>query len=242
MASTISRLRGRGSPTESPPTGVAIGIEIKEGGGAFAAEVGEHGTLDDGEEGVASRAFRDAGLEMPVGLLRPAHGAMHAFTGVFVADRILGALVEHHEDVAAEGELGIDGGFGREGVGAAIEVRLKGDAMLGDFAQAGEAEDLEAARIGEDGVGPGHEAMEAAEGTDELVAGAQIEVVGVGEEDGDAKVVGEIALRESFDGGLGADGHEDGGFDGSVRRVEQSGAGASVGAFGLEFEGDLGQV
>ena len=106
-----------------------------------------------------------------------------ALARVLVADGILGALVEHHQDVAAEGELDVDGGFGREGVEVAIEVRLEDDAVLGDLAQAAQAEDLEAAGIGEDGVGPGHEAVQSAQFADEFVAGAEEEMVGVGEKD-----------------------------------------------------------
>ena len=71
---------------------------------------------------------------------------------------------------------------------------------------------------------------------DELVAGAWVEMVGVGEEDLDAEVFGEIALGESFDGGLGADGHEDGSFDFAVGGVEEPGAGTGLGALGDDFE------
>ena len=74
---------------------------------------------------------------MVVGLLRPAHGAVHALAGVLVADGILGTLVEHHQDVAAEGQLRFDGGFGREVVGVAIQVGLKHHAFIGDLAQTG---------------------------------------------------------------------------------------------------------
>ena len=110
---------------------------------------------------------------MLVGLARPAHGALHALARVLVADRIFGTFVEHHADVAAEGQLRVDRGFRREGVQVAVQVRLEDHALLGDFAQAAEAEDLEAAGIGEDGVGPRHEAVQAAHVADQLVAGAQ---------------------------------------------------------------------
>jgi hypothetical protein len=61
-------------------------------------------------------------------------------------------------------------------------------------------------------------------------------MVGVGEEDFHAEIFGEIALGESFDGSLRADGHEDGGFDCAVGGVEESGAGAGLGALGDDFE------
>ncbi|SPF44226.1 conserved hypothetical protein [Candidatus Sulfopaludibacter sp. SbA4] len=124
----------------------------------------------------------------------------------------------------------------------AIEVRLEDDAVLGDLAKAAEAEDLKAPRIGEDGVGPGHEAVQPSHLADELVAGAQVEMVGVGQQDFHAEVFGEIALGETFDGGLRAYGHEDGGFDGAVGGVQEAGAGTRVGALGDYFEGNGAQI
>ena len=137
----------------------------------------------------------------------------------------------------------IHSGRGGELVGVAVEVGLEGDAVFGDFAEVREAEDLETAGIGEDGPGPGHEAVQAAELTDEFVAGAEEEVVSVAEDDRGAQVFPKVALSEAFDGALSADGHEDRGGDIAVFGVQDAGAGPGEGAFGLEFKGDLaGQV
>ena len=83
--------------------------------------------------------------------------------------------------------------------------------------------------------------MQAAHLADELVPGAQVEMIGVGQQDADAEIFGQVALGEPFDRGLGAHGHEDGGFDGAVGRMQQAGAGARSGALGDDFEGDLPQ-
>src|SRR5439155_23157295 len=107
-------------------------------------------------------------------LPRPAHGTFHRLTRVLVADGVFGALVERHENIAAEGKLRVDGGFGSEGVEVAVQVRAEDDAVLGDAAQAAEAEDLVAAGVGEDGARPGHEAMQTTEPLDEIGAGTQI--------------------------------------------------------------------
>jgi hypothetical protein len=167
-----------------------------------------------------------------IGLLRPTDGAVHALAGVLMGDRIFGTLVEHHANVAAEGQLHVDRRFGGEGVQIAVEVGLEDHALVGNFAEAAEAEDLEAAGIGEDGVGPRHEAVKSAHFADELVAGAEEEMVGVGQQDFDAEIFGEVALGESFDGGLGADRHEYGGFDGDMGGVKESRARAGFGALG----------
>ena len=61
-------------------------------------------------------------------------------------------------------------------------------------------------------------------------------MIGVGEDDLGVQLVGQVALGEAFDGGLRADRHEDRRLDGAVGGVEQAGARAGVGAFGLQFE------
>ena len=126
MASTASRLRGRGSPTDSPPMAYPGGIEIDQRPRAFAPQVGKHGALHDGEQRVTGLAGGDAAAPM---LARPARAQRTVrcmdCAGVLVADRVLGAFVEHHQDVAAEGELHVDGRFRREGVQVAVEVRLE---------------------------------------------------------------------------------------------------------------------
>ena len=55
----------------------------------------------------------------------------------------------------------------------AVEMRAEGDAGFGNRASGGQRHDLETARIGEDRIGPVHEAMQPAECRDALGAGAQ---------------------------------------------------------------------
>ena len=55
----------------------------------------------------------------------------------------------------------------------AVQMRAEQHAFFGDLAQAAQAEDLEAAGIGEDGPRPVHELVQPAELADRLVAGAQ---------------------------------------------------------------------
>ena len=73
--------------------------------------------------------------------------------------------------------------------------------------QVAERDDLEAARVGEDRPVPAHEAVEAAEPRDPLVARTQVEVVGVGQDDRRAGVL-EVVGVEGLDGGVRADRHE----------------------------------
>ena len=71
----------------------------------------------------------------------------------------------------------------REPVERAVEVAAERHAVVVDDPQVAERDDLEAARVGEDRAVPVHEPVQAAEPCDALVAGPQVEVVGVGQDD-----------------------------------------------------------
>ena len=60
-------------------------------------------------------------------------------------------------------------------------MRTKTHAVVGDFAEIGEAEDLVTAGISEDGAAPGHERMQATEFADQGMSGTKVKMVGVGE-------------------------------------------------------------
>src|SRR5205823_1379594 len=74
----------------------------------------------------------------------------------------LHALVKDHCDVGAEGDLHVHRVLGREEMFAAVEVRAKLHAVGGHFAQLAQAEDLEAAGVGEHRPVPAHKAVHAA--------------------------------------------------------------------------------
>ncbi len=70
-----------------------------------------------------------------------------------------------------------------------VEVRAERHALLVDDPQVPEGHDLEATRVGEDRPVPAHEPMQATEPLDALMAGSQVQVVGVREDDRGADVV-----------------------------------------------------
>ena len=107
-------------------------------------------------------------------------------------------------------------------------MRRERDAVVVHPAQVGQAEDLEAARIGEDRSIPGHESMQSAEPRDPLGGGPKVEVVGVSE---DHLGTGgtQIARGQRLHGGLGADRHELGRVDNAMQRREAAEARAADG-------------
>ena len=109
-------------------------------------------------------------------------------------------------------------------------MRLEVHPLLFDAREPGEAEHLKATRSGEHRPRPVHESVEPAGAGDELVARPQVEVVGVGEDDSGVELE-EVLLVEGFYRRPGAHGHEDRGFNGAVRRLQQPGPCAGRGVF-----------
>lgn len=114
----------------------------------------------------------------------------------------------------------------------AIQMRTEAHAFVRDFAERGKTEDLEAARIGEKGARPGHELVEPAQLANEFVAGAQIQMIGVGQEDFGAELL-ESVLREGLDGRRRSHGHEERRLHGTVRRMQHTATRA--GRIGLRY-------
>lgn len=171
---------------------------------------------------------------------RPTHREVHALAGLAPIERVGRALVEDHGDIAAERLLYIDGGFGREQMPVSIEMGAEENSVFAHFAETVEAKYLEAARIRENGAVPVHEAVEAAELADEFMAGAEVEVVGIRENDFGVEFRGEVIGGEPFHRRLRAHRHKDGGFDGAVGGMQHSGPGAGFRASGLEFKAKSG--
>ena len=78
--------------------------------------------------------------------------------------------------------------------------------------------------------------MEPTEVLDAFVTGAQKQMVGIGKNDLRVEFGFEIALRETLDGGLGANGHEYGSFDDTVGGMQEPGACAGDWTLGLNLE------
>ena len=175
------------------------------------------------------------GLDPVFAAFGPASGEGGGVFCVFAFAGIGWAFIEEHGDVGAKSGLDFHALFGAEHHAGAIEVALELHAFFGDFSDFGKGPNLEAAGVGEHGAVPGGEGVKAAELFDDFGAGAEPEVVGVAEDDLSIDHV-EVLGVESFDGALGADGHEDGSLDHAVWGGEPAAAGLGVGVGVKEFE------
>ncbi len=157
-----------------------------------------------------------------------------------------GELVEREDDVGAELMLDLHRYLGCEPVFRTVDVGLERDAVIVDARETflarsydvvglqrvrihgqrlletgAEAQHLESTRIGERRSRPVHECAEAAGGVDDVGAGLEVEVVGVGQQ-GLRTEVGHGLGQHRFDRGAGADRDERGGMDVAVRRGDDA--------------------
>ena len=96
---------------------------------------------------------------------------------------------------------------------------LEDDAIVGDLSEFGKAEDLKPPGVGQNRTRPAHEAVQPAEPAHGFMTRAQVEVVGIGENNGRIDFVEEFLRRDAFHRGLGANGHKDGRRNHTVRGV-----------------------
>ncbi len=188
--------------------------------GRLRAQVRVDPALDDAKEGLV--------VPFPGGqaALGPAVSPLHGEFAVSVVVGV-GALVEGHDDIRPQVLLDGDGFFGGEAVSGAVDMTLEGDPVVVDLAGLGQREDLEAARIGQQGMRPLHEGVQAAQSRHQLVAGTQVEVVGVGQHQRSAQFV-QLGGGERLDRGLRAHRRKDRRFEVTMGCMEDPRAGAAL--------------
>lgn len=121
--------------------------------------------------------------------------SIHSFRKISFGGVGGGAFVKSHDDVGSEIVLDFDGVLGSEIVSGAVEMGLELNAVFVDLDagfEAGvfvkifflrEGKNLIAAGVGENGPVPIHPFVEAAHFFDETVAGAEVEMISVCEDD-----------------------------------------------------------
>jgi hypothetical protein len=124
----------------------------------------------------------------------------------------------------------------REEMLAAVQVGAELDTIIRHFAQLRKTEDLKAARVSQHGARPADEFVQPAKRAHKLVAGAEVKMVRVAENNLRAKLF-ENCLRNSFDAARRADRHKDRGLDGLMGKREFGAAAARTGCIQkIEFE------
>ena len=136
-------------------------------------------------------------------------------------------LIEHHRDIGSESDLNLARARRCERVKRTIEVRAKVHTLFVDGPARGETEHLIPAAVGQNRFVPSDESVETSAPGDQIVAGPQIEMIGVAEKQRRADRL-QIAVRHSLHGALRADRHERGRLDLAMRRGEDAAPRAAV--------------
>ena len=134
------------------------------------------------------------------------------------------ALVEGHHYVGADRTFGVDHILGREQMARAVYVRTEVASLLLELAALRQREDLKAAAVGEHRPLPCRETVHATRLLHDAHTRAQVEMVGVGQNDARTGIVPQVAVEDALHCGGRAYGHEYGGLDGTVIGLHQAGS------------------
>ena len=207
---------------------VAFGVELRGVVGRLPAQVGIDAALQDGEKGLRVAVERLRLAEAFRVALQPGLREIETLARVGVVGVAGAALVQRHHDVGADDALRVHVVLRGEDVARAVDVALEGATFRGQFADRAEREHLETAAVREDGPIPRLEGVQAACGTQGVEPRAQVEVVGVAQDDLGADVLPQVAVIDALDGTYRPDGHENGGMDLAVVRLDDARAGGGM--------------
>ena len=195
--------------------------------------------LDDGPE----RLFRLFRLfcQLPVpgsAPFQPPQRPLHPFFRQLPRRLAGDDVVEHHGHVGAECPLDLHGRFGSDRAGRAIDVADELDPVLLDLPESLEGKHLEAARVGEHRAVPGGEAVEPAQRLYHRLAGPEMQMIGVAQDD--LRAGPEYLVRmQPAHRPVGPHRHECRSLHRAVWQGEGSGAGEALGGVKGEFEHGL---
>ena len=191
--------------------GVAGEVQIGHHLGVLDAKVGVSAALIDAPEHLPGIHSFGQGVQPGVLCLaanQPAVGALHRLLHVLVRGGVLHALVKGHADIGAQVGLDLHALLRAHENLPPIDVGGKVDALLPDLAQTCKGENLETAGVGQNGLVPGHKAVQAAQVADQPVAWPQMQVIGVGKLHLAADLRQILGAQTALDGSLGTDVHK----------------------------------
>jgi hypothetical protein len=144
-------------------------------------------------------------------------------------------MVEGHRDVCAQLPLNLGGALRGQHAQRTIDMALKFDPMLLDSAQPLQGEHLETTRVGEHRAVPGGEPVQSTHRLHDVLARAEMQVVGVAQDDLGAGAA-DITRAEPADHGVSTDRHERRRSHVSMRQRESSRPGKPGRALEVELK------
>ena len=131
---------------------------------------------------------------------QPAGRSFAAGFGVIVLGGVLHAFIKGHGDGRAKVCLNLHAFFRAHKDAVAVQMGGKGHALFGDLAQLGQTEHLKSTAVRQDGAVPAGKFVQTAHIGYQLVAGAEMQVVGVAQHDLCANVFQVLSRQPALDG------------------------------------------
>ena len=198
----------RGLSDSQTADGVARQIQLGNRLHVFDAEVVICAALIDAEQHLMRiDRIRQAvqAIQLRLTAVQPAGRALAGCLDVLVRRGILTALVKCHRNIRAEIALDAHALFRSHEDFASVDMGGEVHALLLDSAQRGQREHLKSAAVGQDRSIPIHELVQAAHLTDNLVARADMQMVGVGQLNLTAQLLQILCGNRALDGALRSD-------------------------------------
>ena len=160
--------------------------------------------------------------------LEPSSGPLQRTRHVRLLRLVLHAFVEGHDNICPQRILDVDGRFRSHHVFGTVDIGFEGNSFLCDFTEFTQGKNLEAAAVRENRAIPVHELVKSAGLSNDILAGSQIEMIGVSQNDFGAGGL-HIFRFHGFHRSLSAHRHKYRGFNGAVGSGNPSPAGTSSG-------------
>ena len=206
--------------------GISVGSLVGNVLGCFAAQLWESTTLDDREEALLITVERFCLVEALDAAVEPALGHLQTLLRIHKVALSGRTLIESHHDVGTDDAFCIHHVLWSEEMLAAIDVGTELAALFSELADSGKREYLEAAAVGEDRAVPAVELMQSACRLDDFESRAQVEMVGVSQDDLGLYLLAQFFEMYTLYAAHSSHRHEDRSLDLSV--VGGDDAGASI--------------
>src|SRR6267142_4527598 len=174
-------------------------------------------------------------VKMLLGPLRPSQSQFHRRAHPLPLRRKLRALIKRHKDVRPQPDLGLDRALRTEKMRRPIQMRAKRHPLFVHFPQFSETENLEPARVGEDGTVPGHKPVQPAHPPHSVHARPQIKMVGIPQQNLYPEIFEQV-LRYAFDRSQRPHRHKHRSFDDPMRRDQPAEPARAVAGLNLESD------
>ena len=159
---------------------------------------------------------------------QPPGGTGAAVFGILVLRGVFDALIKGHGDGGTQIGLNLHALFRAHEDLVPVQMRMEGYPLLADVAELCQAEYLKSAAVGQDGPVPAGELVQAAHVGNHLVAGTQMQMIGIAQHDLRADVLQVKGRQSALDGAGCGNIHESRGLYRAVHRLENAAAGMAL--------------